>query len=101
MLLWQHILLFQNFNVNVNKSSNNNINVNNNNNNNNNDNNNNNLPKNRKHYPAGESLISKDKGSSSVLVGNPSKDGGSIKIIVWKHFRLTPLFMSELCLLNR
>ena len=97
MLVWQHILLLQNFNVNVNKSSNNNNNVKNNNNN----NNNNNLPKNRKHYPAGGSLISKDKGSSLVLVGNPSKDGGSIKIMVWKHFRLTPLFMSELCPLNR
>ena len=51
--------------------------------------------------PAGDSLISWGEGSSLALVGNPSRDGVSIKILVWWHFKPTPQFMKELCLLNR
>ena len=36
-----------------------------------------------------------------LLVGNPSRDGVLIKILVWRHFKPTLQFMSELCLLNR
>ena len=41
------------------------------------------------------------EGSSLALVGNPSRDGVSIKILVWRYFETIPQFMSELCLLNR
>ena len=33
-------------------------------------------------YPAGDTLISWGEGSSSALVGNPSRDGVSIKILM-------------------
>ena len=45
--------------------------------------------------PAGESLISWGEGSLLALAGNPSKDGVSIKIMVWRNFKPTPLFTSE------
>ena len=51
--------------------------------------------------PVGHSLISWGEGSSLALVGNPSRDGVLIKILVCRHFKLTLQFMSELCLLNR
>ena len=50
---------------------------------------------------SGDSLISWGEGSSLVLVGNPSRESVSIKILVWRHFKPTPQCMSELCLLNR
>ena len=30
------------------------------------------------------------EGSSSVLVGNPSRDGVSIKTLVWRHLKPSP-----------
>ena len=36
-----------------------------------------------------------------IMVGNLSRGGVMIKILVWRHFELTPQFMSELCLLNK
>ena len=33
----------------------------------------------------GDSLISWGEGSSLALVGNPSRDGFSIKILVWRN----------------
>ena len=68
-----------------NNNNNNNNNSNNNNNNNNNirNNNNNNSPRPGNTGPAGHSLISWGEGSSLALVGNPSRDGASIKILVW------------------
>ena len=46
-----------------------------------------------------DSLISWGKGSSLALVGNPPRDGGSIKILVWTH--QTSVIMSELCQVMR
>ena len=43
----------------------------------------------------GDSLISWGEGSSLALVGNPTGDGASIKILVWGYFQPTPQFMSE------
>ena len=40
--------------------------------------------------PAGDSLISWGEGSSLALVGNPSRDGVSIKILGWGHLKLNP-----------
>ena len=37
-----------------------------------------------------DSLISWGEGSSSALVGNPSRDGVSIKILVWRHLKTIP-----------
>ena len=34
-----------------------------------------------------DSLISWGEGSSLALVENPSKDGVSIKILVWRHLK--------------
>ena len=39
---------------------------------------------------AGDSLISWGEGSSLALVGNPSRDGVSIKILVWRHLKTHP-----------
>ena len=39
--------------------------------------------------PVGHSLISWGEGSSLALVGNPSRDGVSIKIL-WRHFKPNP-----------
>ena len=61
----------------------------NNNNNKNNNNNNNNFPP-RPGNPAGDSLISWGEGSSLTLVGNPSRDGVSIKILVRRHLKPNP-----------
>ena len=61
-------------------------------NNNNNNNNNNNFHETRKYW------VDVQQG---IVFGNPSRDGVSIKILVWRHFKPTPQFMSELCLLNR
>ena len=36
---------------------------------------------------AGDSLISCRGGSSLALLGNPSRDGDSIKILVWRHLK--------------
>ena len=38
----------------------------------------------------GDSLISWGEGSSLALVGNPSRDGVSIKILVWRHLKPNP-----------
>ena len=43
--------------------------------------------------PAGHTLISWGKGSSLALVGNPSRDGVSIKILLWRHLKLSPQFL--------
>ena len=43
--------------------------------------------------PAGHSLISWGKGFSLALVGNPSRDGVSIKILLWRHLKLSPQFL--------
>ena len=51
--------------------------------------------------PAGDSHISCGEVFSLALVGNLSKDGVSIKILVMKHFKPTPHFMSESGLLIR
>ena len=39
---------------------------------------------------AGHSLISWVEGSSLALVGNPSRDRVSIKILVWRHLKPNP-----------
>ena len=61
---------------------------------NNNDNNDNNYLETRKYWvdvcPGGDSLISQGEGSSLALVGNPSRDGVSIKILVWSHVKPNP-----------
>ena len=68
----------------------------NNNNNNNSNNDNDNINRNPRDQeilgwcPAGDSLISWGEGSSSALVSNPSRDGVSIKILVWRHLKLNP-----------
>ena len=36
----------------------------------------------------GDSLISWGERSSLALVGNPSRDGVSIKILLWRHLKL-------------
>ena len=86
----------KNNNNNNNKNNNNNDNNNNNNNNNNDNNNNNNNNNNNRinwiHVQRGIVL--------SHGVKDPSRDGVSIKILVWRHLKPTPHFMSELCLLN-
>ena len=51
--------------------------------------------------PPGDSLISWGERSSSALVGNPSRDGVSIKILVWRHLKPSPQILSELCLVIR
>ena len=38
----------------------------------------------------GDSLISWGEGSSLALVGNPSRDGVSIKMLVWRHLKPKP-----------
>ena len=38
----------------------------------------------------GDSLISWGERSSLALVGNPSRDGVSIKILLWRHLKLNP-----------
>ena len=40
--------------------------------------------------PAGDSLISWGEGSFLAIVGNPSTDGVSIKILVWRHLKPNP-----------
>ena len=40
--------------------------------------------------PAEDSLISWEEGSSLVLNGNPSRDGVSIKALVWRHVKPNP-----------
>ena len=40
--------------------------------------------------PAGDSLISWGEISPLALVGNPSRDGVSIKILVWRHLKPNP-----------
>ena len=49
----------------------------------------------------GDSLISWGEGSSLALVDKHSRDGASIKILVIRHFKPTPNYMSALYLLNR
>ena len=39
---------------------------------------------------AGHSLISWGDGSSLSLIGTPSRDGVSIKILVWRHLKPNP-----------
>ena len=39
---------------------------------------------------SGDSLISWREGSFLALVGNPSRDGVSIKILVWRHLKSNP-----------
>ena len=34
------------------------------------------------------------KGSSLALVGNPSRDGVSIEILVWRHLKPNPQLLS-------
>ena len=77
-----------NGNDNNNNNNNNNNDNDNNSNNNNNDNNNNISPRDHEILglcSAGDSLISWGEGSFLALVGNPSRDGASIKIFVWRH----------------
>ena len=38
----------------------------------------------------GDSFISWGEGSSLALAGNPSRDGVSIKILVWRHLKPNP-----------
>ena len=40
--------------------------------------------------PAGATLISWAEGSSLAFAGNPSRDGDSIKIQVWRHLKPKP-----------
>ena len=58
----------------------------------NNNNNNNKTPRlgNTGLMSSGISLISWGEGSSLALVGNPSRDGVSIKILVWRHLKPNP-----------
>ena len=45
----------------------------------------------------GDSLISWGEGSPLALVGNPSRDGVLIKLLVWRHLKTQPsVIMSEL-----
>ena len=48
-----------------------------------------------------DSLISWGEGSTLALVANPSRDGVSIKILVWRHLKPNPQLLSELCLVMR
>ena len=82
-------------------------------NNNNINNNNNEIPREKEILswcPAGDSLISWVDKSSLALVGNPSRNGVLIKILVWRHLKpnlqliclVKPsVIMSELCLVMR
>ena len=60
----------------------------------NNDNNNNNNPTETRKYCVdvqwGIVSISWGDGPSLALVGNPSRDGVSIKILVWRHLKPNP-----------
>ena len=47
-------------------------------------------PGNTELMSSGDSLISRGEGSSLALVGNPSRDGVSIKILVWRHLKPNP-----------
>ena len=47
-------------------------------------------PGNTGFIPVGDSLISWGEGSFLVLVGNPSREGVSIKILVWTHLKPNP-----------
>ena len=49
----------------------------------------------------GEILIASVEGSSLALVSSPSRDGVSIKILVLRHLKPTPQFISESYLPNR
>ena len=63
------------------------------NNNNNNPENDNNNPETRKCWADVQQeiyLISWGEGSSLALVANPSRDGVSIKILVWRHLKPNP-----------
>ena len=44
-------------------------------------------PRNTGLMSSGDSLILWGEGASSALVGNPSRDGVSIKILVWGHLQ--------------
>ena len=45
----------------------------------------------------GDSVISWGEGSSLPLVGNPSRDGVLIKLLVWRQLKTQPsVIMSEL-----
>ena len=46
-------------------------------------------------------LISWGEGSCLAMVGNLSRNGVLIKILVWRHFNSNPQFMSELCLATK
>ena len=51
------------------------------------------FPETRKYWfdvQKGISLISWGEGSSLALVGNLSRDGVSIKILVWRHLKSNP-----------
>ena len=63
---------------------------NNNDNNNNNNNNDSNNSLRRGNTGLMSSFISWGEGSSLALVGSPSRDGVSIKILVWRHLKLDP-----------
>ena len=55
-----------------------------------NNNNNNNNPQDQEIQGwclVGDSLFSWGEGSSLAFVGNPSRDGASIKILVWRHLK--------------
>ena len=73
-------------------------------NNNNNNNNNNSIPKTRKYWVDVQQGIGLSHGLKDPIklwLAIPLEMGFSIKILVWRHFKSTPQFMSELFLLNR
>ena len=55
--------------------------------------NNNNFPETKKHWIYGQqedNLVPWREGSSLALVGHPSRDGVSMKILVWRHLKPSP-----------
>ena len=47
------------------------------------------------------SLFFMSNFNDSLAMNDPSRDGVLIKILVWRHFKPTPQFMSELSILSR
>ena len=67
-------------------------------------NNNNSIPKTRKYWVDVQQGIGLSHGLKDPIklwLAIPLEMGFSIKILVWRHFKSTPQFMSELFLLNR
>ena len=75
--------------------NNNNDDNNNSNNSNNNNNNNSSRPGNTGLMSRGDSLILWEEGFSLAFVGNPSRDGVSINLLVWRNLKPNPQLLSK------